>query len=85
MKNTNQLDIFNYLGIVNINRNCESFLEHTDGKNFDYTKVNSSWNRINQYSKIEWIRQQMKLQDYNDIILEIINTFVLILKNQYES
>lgn len=63
---------FNYPGIINTNNSILGFIEKTDDKVFDYSKINSSWKRINQQEKVMWLRQRIRMNNYHDNVYEVI-------------
>lgn len=62
---------FNYSGIINTNVSFLKFIERTDGKVFDYSRINSSWKRINRQQKVEWLRKRFKIYSFHDNVYEI--------------
>ncbi len=65
---------FNYTGIINSNNSFLKFIEQTDGKIFDYKKINSRWKRINQQQKVAWLGQRVRMYNFHDNVLEIVFT-----------
>lgn len=62
---------FNYLGIINSNASFLKLIEQTEDKVFDYRKINSSWKRINQQQKVEWLRSRVIWYNYHDYVFEM--------------
>ena len=56
---------FNYLGIINTNSSFLKLIEKTDDKVFDYSKINSSWKRINQQEKVNWLRKRIRMNNFH--------------------
>lgn len=69
---TNSIYEFNYIGVIHSTNSALKFIEKTDGIVFDYSKINSSWKRINQQQRVEWLRNRIALYNYHDNVFEIV-------------
>lgn len=65
---------FNYVGIINTNNGFLKFIAQTDGKIFDFGRINSSWKRMNEKAKVEWLRKRVWMQGFHDNVFEIVFT-----------
>ena len=63
---------FNYIGIINTNNSILKFIEKTDDKVFDYSKINSRWKRINRQEQVGWLRGRIRMYNYRDNVYEIV-------------
>lgn len=62
---------FNYPGIFNTDANFVAFLK-TAEKSYNFSKMNSSWQRLNQQEKINWFRRMIRFNNYRNDTYEII-------------
>lgn len=65
---------FNYLGIINTNNSFLKLIKKSEDKVFDYSKINSSWKRINQQQKVDWLRKRIRMNNFHDNVFEIVFT-----------
>ena len=65
---------FNYIALVNTNASYLKLIEATDGKVFDFRKINSAWERTNESEKVSWLRKRMWMQNFHDNVFEIVFT-----------
>lgn len=61
---------FNYAGLIVGNAGYANFIKNADKNVFDYTKVYSNWDRIDDQKKIEWLQQSIRFKGYKDNTFE---------------
>ena len=54
---------FNYPGILNTDGNYVKFLKTAESA-YNFSKINSSWHRLNQQDKIKWLRRMIRFNNY---------------------
>ena len=62
---------FNYAGILTGNVSYENFIMNADTQDFDYSKVYSNWDRIDDQKKIEWLQRSIRIRGYRNNTFEI--------------
>ena len=62
---------FNYSGILNTDGNYVTFLK-TAESTYNFSKINSSWHRLNQQDKIKWFRRMIRFNNYRNDTYEVI-------------
>lgn len=62
---------FNYAGILTGNVSYENFITMADTQDFDYSKVYSNWDRIDDQKKIEWLQRSIRIRGYRNNTFEI--------------
>ena len=62
---------FNYAGVLTGNASYLIFVKSADKNTFDYTKVSSNWNRIDDAKKVEWLRRSIRMKAFKDNTFEI--------------
>ena len=62
---------FNYQGILNTDGNFVAFLKTAEKTN-NFSKMNSSWQRLNQQDKIKWLRRMIKFNNFRNDTYEVI-------------
>lgn len=65
---------FNYIGLFKTNASYLKLIEATDGRIFDFRKINSAWERENMLEKVTWLRKRMWMQSFHDNVVEIVFT-----------
>ncbi len=68
----NSKDELNYGRLMMTQSGLLKFIEHTDRKIFDFSKINSSWERMSQQDKINWIRKRFAIHDFRDNVFEVV-------------
>ena len=61
---------FNYAGLIVGNASYANFVKNANTQTFDYGKVYSNWNRIDDQKKIEWLQRSIRVRGYKDNTLE---------------
>ena len=61
---------FNYTGLATGNASYFNFIKNTDNQTFDYNKVYSNWNRIDDRKKVEWLQRSIRIRGYKDNTFE---------------
>lgn len=61
---------FDYRGFLESPANYYRFIHDEENVNFDFTKVDSSWNRKNEYEKMDWLKRNIKVSSYHDNVIE---------------
>lgn len=62
---------FNYSGILNTDGNYVAFIKIAENT-YNFSKINSSWHRINQQEKIRWFRRMIRFNNFRNDTYEII-------------
>lgn len=62
---------FNYQGVLNTDGNYVAFLK-TAESSYNFSKINSTWYRLNQQDKIKWFRKMIRFNNYRNDTYEII-------------
>lgn len=62
---------FNYAGALTGNTSYLAFVKAADKNTFDYSKVYSNWNRIDDAKKVEWLRRSIRMKNYKNNTYEI--------------
>ena len=62
---------FNYARILVGNVSYLNFIKNADKHRFDYSKVYSNWDRIDDHKRIEWLQQSVRIRTYKKDIFEI--------------
>ena len=85
-------DELNYGRLMMTQSGLLKFIEHTDRKIFDFSRINNSWARMSQQDKINWIRKRFSIYDFRDNVFEVVfvvsssnNSDPLYLKNNAEA
>ncbi len=74
MDYTNPNFEFNYLGLINTNASYLELIKATEGKIFDFRKINSAWEREIESGKVKWLRKRIWMQNFHDNVFEIVFT-----------
>ena len=74
MDYTNPNFEFNYLGLINTNASYLKLIKTTEGKIFDFRKINSAWEREIESRKVKWLRKRISMQNFHDNVFEIVFT-----------
>jgi len=61
---------FNYAGLIVGNASYANFIKNANTQAFDYSKVYSNWNRIDDQKKIEWLQRSIRVRGYKDNTFE---------------
>ena len=61
---------FNYAGLATGNASYFNFIKNTDNSVFDYSKVYSNWNRIDDRKRMEWLQRSVRVRGYKDNTFE---------------
>ena len=61
---------FDYVGVAVGNASYFNFIQNTDNSVFDYSKIYSNWNRIDDRKKIEWLQRSIRIRGYQDNTFE---------------
>ena len=62
---------FNYQGVLNTDGNYVAFLK-TAESSYNFSKINSSWQRLNQQDKIKWLRRMISFNNFRNDTYEVI-------------
>lgn len=62
---------FNYPGIFNTDGNYVAFIK-TAESTYNFSQINSSWQRLNQQDKINWFRRMIRFNNYRNDAYEVI-------------
>ena len=62
---------FNYAGVLTGNVSYVNFITKADTQDFDYSKVYSNWDRIDDQKKIEWLQRSIRIRGYRNNTFEI--------------
>ena len=62
---------FNYAGVLTGNVSYVNFITNADTQDFDYSKVYSNWNRIDDLKKVEWLQRSIRIRGYKNNTFEI--------------
>ena len=62
---------FNYAGILTGNVSYENFITMADTQDFDYSKVYSNWDRVDDLKKVEWLQRSIRIRGYKNNTFEI--------------
>ena len=61
---------FDYKGFLESPANYYRFIYDEENGNFDFTKVDSAWNRKSEYEKMDWLKKNIKVTSYHDNVIE---------------
>ena len=62
---------FNYAGLIVGNASYANFIKNANKQAFDYSKVYSNWDRIDDQKKIEWLQRSIRIRGYRNNTFEI--------------
>lgn len=62
---------FNYQGVLGTDGNYVAFLK-TAESSYNFSKINSSWQRLNRQDKIKWLRKMIKFNNFRNDTYEVI-------------
>lgn len=62
---------FNYARLITGNASYLDFIKNADTNTFDYSKVYSNWNRIDDHKKMEWLQRSIRIRGYKSNTFEI--------------
>ena len=61
---------FDYVGVIVGNASYFNFIKNTDNSVFDYSKIYSNWNRIDDRKRMEWLQRSVRVRGYKDNTFE---------------
>ena len=61
---------FDYKGFLESPANYYRFIHDEENGIFDFTKVDSAWNRKSEYEKMDWLKKNIKVTSYHDNVIE---------------
>ncbi len=62
---------FDYKGFLESPANYSQFIDAADHNVFDFTKVDSAWNRKGRYEQIKWLTDKIKVGSYKNDVFEV--------------
>lgn len=67
----NSKNEFDYKGFLESPANYSQFIAAIDHDTFDFTSVDSAWNRKSRYEQIEWLKNKIKVGSYKNNVIEV--------------
>ena len=64
-------DDFDYKGYLESPSNYYQFMRITEKGDFDFTKVDSAWNRKSQYEQMDWLKKKIQVLAFRDNVFEV--------------
>ena len=64
---------FNYPGLINTDSCYVEFLKSAEGT-VGLSKINSSWENLNQQAKVKWFRKYVRFGNFHDNVYELVFT-----------
>ena len=62
---------FDYVGFWRSTANIDKFLSSVSSTDFDFSKIDSAWNRKNRSQQIDWIRNSIIVSSFRGNVYEI--------------
>ena len=70
-KNGNIDSNFDYAGFWRSSANIDKFISSVSKEDFDFTKIDSAWNRKSRSQQIDWIRNYIMVSSFRGNVYEI--------------